>query len=91
MRTQPPGDVDLVSPEPCEDANGLPNIYDVACKVRWDTSGTTHNLIGTTMLTPIALLVTTIFRPTMRVSMELEMLPDPKDLAFQEDARVMRP
>jgi hypothetical protein len=43
------------------------------------------------MLNPIALLVTTIFRPTTSVSMKLEMLPDPKELDFQEGASVMPP
>jgi hypothetical protein len=68
----------------CSGANNA----NAACKVRWDTSETT---VGTTMLTPIALLVTTMFRPTISVSMKLEMLPDPKESAFQEGASVMPP
>jgi hypothetical protein len=73
--------VGLVSPEPCFDQDGSPNMYDVACKVRehkWNDPSSHWN----DDTDPIALLGTTISRPTMSVSMKLEMLPDPNQFAF---------
>jgi hypothetical protein len=86
-----PSDKMLVSPEPCLDANGFPNIYDVACKVRGHKWNDPPSHWNDDADPPIALLAATISRPTMSVSMKLEMLPDLKEFAFQKGASATPP